>query len=255
MTRVQNPQRAAYLAWWHSFLHAQVFSLLLHIIINGTPLGNFGFSQIKNQLSKDNGHISPFIRKWKQNLCVALQEDFEFFLNFYKFHKPGVNALCFPGAATIYARYKFVEKLSEETRGASPFLNTAALVVGMVSCLGMCIVATFQVRVRMWSTFWNTWKSFSAMLNGIFSSRWFQETTVTVAHDIGALLFFVSGVVYTILQSIISYRACPSGSSINLCRARLSITVIATMAFFPSILLQTSIHQEMHLFLGVLSIC
>lgn len=183
-----------------------------------------------------------------------------FFFNYYycfkkKVHKTGVNALFFPGAATVYARYKFVEKLSEERGGASPFLNTAALVVGTVSCLGMCIVATFQVRVRMWSTFWSTWRSFSAMLNGMFSSCWFQETTVPVVHDVGALLFFVSGVIYTILQSIISYRACPSGSSINLCRARLSLAIIGTMAFFPSILLQTSIYQEMHLFLGVLSIC
>lgn len=59
-----------------------------------------------------------------------------------------VNAqfdLC-AGIATIYARYKFVEKLNEETRVVRPCLNKTALVVGMISCLGMCIVATFQVQ-------------------------------------------------------------------------------------------------------------
>ncbi|XP_041820085.1 DNA damage-regulated autophagy modulator protein 1 [Chelmon rostratus] len=123
------------------------------------------------------------------------------------------------GIATIYARYKFVEKLHEGTRVVGPSLNKAALLVGMVSCLGMCIVATFQ------------------------------ETAVTVAHDVGALLFFVSGVVYTILQSIISYSAYPFGSSMSVCRARLGITIIATLAFFPTVICaffvkQTTLHRD-----------
>ncbi len=65
-----------------------------------------------------------------------------------------------------------------------------------------------------------------------------QETTVVVAHDIGALLFFVSGVVYIMLQSIISYCAYPFGSSITVCRVRVVTTIIATLAFIPSILSQ-----------------
>ncbi|XP_039998357.1 DNA damage-regulated autophagy modulator protein 1 isoform X2 [Xiphias gladius] len=110
------------------------------------------------------------------------------------------------GIATIYARYKFVEKLSEETRVVSPRLNKAALVLGVVSCLSMCIVATFQ------------------------------ETTVTEVHDLGALLFFVSGVLYIVVQSVVSYHAYPYGSSAGVCRARLGIAVVAALAFFPSIL-------------------
>lgn len=109
------------------------------------------------------------------------------------------------GIATIYARYKFVEKLSEETRVVGPSLNKAALWVGMVSCLGMCIVATFQ------------------------------EITCVVAHDIGALLFFVSGVLYTFLQSIISYSAYPFGSSMRVCRARMGFTIIAIVALIPTV--------------------
>ncbi|CAJ1054800.1 DNA damage-regulated autophagy modulator protein 1 [Xyrichtys novacula] len=112
------------------------------------------------------------------------------------------------GIATIYSRYKYVEKLSEETRVVNVCLNKSALCAGLTSCLGMCVVATFQ------------------------------ETTVTVAHDIGALLFFLSGVSYIILQTVISYQVYPFGSSMTVIRVRLFISTIATLAFFPSILSQ-----------------
>ncbi|XP_061523342.1 DNA damage-regulated autophagy modulator protein 1 isoform X2 [Phycodurus eques] len=107
------------------------------------------------------------------------------------------------GMATVYSRFKFVEKLSE---AASARLNKTSLVLGMLACLGMCVVATFQ------------------------------ETTVTAVHDIGALLFFVSGVLYILLQSVISYRAFPCSSSAAVCRARLAVAVVASLAFFPTVI-------------------
>ncbi|KAK5848931.1 hypothetical protein PBY51_008614 [Eleginops maclovinus] len=123
------------------------------------------------------------------------------------------------GVATIYARYKFVEKLSGDSRVVSTRLNKTALVLGLLSCLGMCIVATFQ------------------------------ETTVTEVHDIGALMFFVPGVLYIILQSIISYGAFPYGSSMCVCRARLCMAIIATLAFFPTVICaffvkQNTLHRD-----------
>ncbi|KAM9334856.1 DNA damage-regulated autophagy modulator protein 1 [Symphorus nematophorus] len=124
------------------------------------------------------------------------------------------------GTATIYARYKFLEKLSEATNAVRPRLNRAGLVFGMSSCLGMCIVATFQ------------------------------ETEVMIGHDLGALLFFVSGVVYIILQSVISCCAYPFGSSMRVCRVRWIITIIATLAFFPTVICAffanqtTSLHRD-----------
>uniref|UniRef100_A0A667Z635 DNA-damage regulated autophagy modulator 1 n=1 Tax=Myripristis murdjan TaxID=586833 RepID=A0A667Z635_9TELE len=99
----------------------------------------------------------------------------------------------FAGAATMYARYKYVEKLSEETSLVRPCLNKAALGLGMLACLGMCIVATFQ------------------------------ETTVTRVHDAGAVLFFLTGVLYAIFQSVISHRIYPFGSSLTVCRIRTAI--------------------------------
>ncbi|XP_069020895.1 DNA damage-regulated autophagy modulator protein 1 [Embiotoca jacksoni] len=122
------------------------------------------------------------------------------------------------GIATIYARYKFVEKLSEDA-SISPCLNKATLWLGMISCLGMCIVATFQ------------------------------ETTVTAVHDFGALMFFLSGALYIILQSVLSLRAYPFGSSMNVCRVRVGIAVIAFLAFFPTVICayfvkQTELHRN-----------
>uniref|UniRef100_A0A8C7L4C3 DNA-damage regulated autophagy modulator 1 n=1 Tax=Oncorhynchus kisutch TaxID=8019 RepID=A0A8C7L4C3_ONCKI len=122
----------------------------------------------------------------------------------------------FAGMATMYTRYKFVEKLNETAGGVPPALNQGAFWIGMLSCLGMCFVATFQ------------------------------ETTIIQVHDAGAILFFVSGVLYTILQSIISYKAFPYGCSLALCRVR---TGMATMAFLavppisirPFLLLQDNV--------------
>ncbi|XP_029017085.1 DNA damage-regulated autophagy modulator protein 1 [Betta splendens] len=119
---------------------------------------------------------------------------------------------------TIYSRYKFVEQLKQLTR-LSPRLNECGLWFGMLSCLGMCMVATFQ------------------------------ETAVTIVHDIGALIFFVSGVIYTILQTVISYQAYPYGSSLSVCRARLAVCIIAALAFIPTVacaqfVKQTVLHRH-----------
>ncbi|XP_034382223.1 DNA damage-regulated autophagy modulator protein 1 [Cyclopterus lumpus] len=123
------------------------------------------------------------------------------------------------GTATIYARYKFMEKLSATTNVVNSHLNKTAFVFGMFSCLGMCIVATFQ------------------------------ETTVTVVHDIGALMFFVSGVLYIILQSVISHRAYPVGSSMGVCRVRSGVATLAFLAFFPTVICaffvtQNTLHRD-----------
>ncbi|XP_054480797.1 DNA damage-regulated autophagy modulator protein 1 [Anoplopoma fimbria] len=123
------------------------------------------------------------------------------------------------GIATIYARYKYVEKLSGDTRVVNPCLNKTAFVLGIFSCLGMCIVATFQ------------------------------ETAVTEVHDVGALMFFVSGILYIILQSVISYQAYPFGSSMSVCRVRSGIATIAFLAFFPTFICaffvtQTTLHRQ-----------
>nr|XP_061809459.1 N-acetylglucosamine-1-phosphotransferase subunits alpha/beta-like [Nerophis lumbriciformis] len=42
----------------------------------------------------------------------------------------------------------YVEKLSEETRVVNPQLNKTTLVLGILSCIGMCVVATFQTDLH-----------------------------------------------------------------------------------------------------------
>lgn len=56
--------------------------------------------------------------------------------------------VCFPppGMATVYVRYKQVEALTADGGGAFRRLNRAGLVLGLISSLGMCVVANFQVR-------------------------------------------------------------------------------------------------------------
>lgn len=118
------------------------------------------------------------------------------------------------GIATIYARYKFVEKLTEETSVVGPGLNKCALVIGLLSCLGMCIVATFQV------------------------------TTVQKVHDVGALLFFLCGIIYALLHSFISCRAYPFGSSICVCRARWVISIFAAVVLIPTVVCAGYVNQS-----------
>ncbi|KAL4612670.1 DNA damage-regulated autophagy modulator protein 1 [Arapaima gigas] len=116
----------------------------------------------------------------------------------------------FAGAATMFARYKYVEKINDMIRKFAPRLNAAALWVGGISCLGMCFVATFQVKRTSVLTQW--------------------------VHDIAAMCFFVFGVAYIILQSVISYKTLPYGSSVPVCHFRTAIATVSVLAAFPSIL-------------------
>ncbi|EPY80066.1 damage-regulated autophagy modulator [Camelus ferus] len=63
-----------------------------------------------------------------------------------------------------------------------------------------------------------------------------RELAVPVVHDGGALLAFVCGVVYTLLQSIISYKSCPQWNSLSTCHVRMAISAVSCAAVIPSIL-------------------
>ncbi|KAK2892740.1 hypothetical protein QQF64_035452 [Cirrhinus molitorella] len=111
----------------------------------------------------------------------------------------------FAAFATMYAEYKFVERVHERTGAIPPRLNKVSLGFGIVSCVGMCLVATFQ------------------------------ETTVMVVHDIGAILFFATGVTYAVIQSVISYRGQPYGCSKRTCHFRVFFAGLAIVAVLPTI--------------------
>ncbi|XP_028810563.1 DNA damage-regulated autophagy modulator protein 1 isoform X2 [Denticeps clupeoides] len=112
----------------------------------------------------------------------------------------------FAGLATMYARYKFLERLNEKIGQVPPTLNRSALAVGLIACFGMCMVATFQ------------------------------ETVVAVVHDVGASTFFTCGMLYIVLQTIISFKAYPYATSKTVCWTRTILAVVAFVAVFPTII-------------------
>ncbi|KAM5160324.1 DNA damage-regulated autophagy modulator protein 2 isoform 3-T5 [Callospermophilus lateralis] len=80
--------------------------------------------------------------------------------------------------ATIYVRYKQVHALSPEENLIIK-LNKAGLVLGILSCLGLSLVANFQ------------------------------KTTLFFAHVSGAVLTFGMGSLYMFVQTILSYQMQP----------------------------------------------
>ncbi|KAI1882111.1 hypothetical protein AGOR_G00247320 [Albula goreensis] len=126
----------------------------------------------------------------------------------------------FTSIITMFAHYKYVQKLQEGAPIAPSKLNGIALWCGLLSCLGMCVVGTFQV------------------------------TLVTYVHDAGALLFFICGVTYIVLQSCLSYRMHPYGSSMAVCHTRAVISSIAVLASIPMIICgmygTTRLHWDTH---------
>ncbi|KTG41336.1 hypothetical protein cypCar_00007467 [Cyprinus carpio] len=63
-----------------------------------------------------------------------------------------------------------------------------------------------------------------------------QETTVMAVHDVGALLFFLFGVTYAVIQSVISYRGHPYGCSKCICHFRAFFAGLAVLAVLPTII-------------------
>ncbi|XP_059834503.1 DNA damage-regulated autophagy modulator protein 1 isoform X5 [Hypanus sabinus] len=112
-----------------------------------------------------------------------------------------VNISAFLGAFTMYVQYKMLQTLNEENPIISPYFNRAALVLGLLGSLGMCIVANFQ------------------------------ETAVRVVHDIGALLTFGMGTLYLFLQTYISFKMQHLCNNRSAFLARTGLTAVSVVAF------------------------
>ncbi|NXN97133.1 DRAM1 protein, partial [Rhinopomastus cyanomelas] len=122
-----------------------------------------------------------------------------------------INISAVLAVITMSIRYLLIEKQNESSPFLRPACNTLALCVGLMGCLGMGVVATFQ------------------------------ELSVPSVHDVGALVAFGSGVVYITLQSIISYKSCPQWSSQVVCHTRMAISLVSCSAFVPMIVLASQI--------------
>ncbi|XP_062316166.1 DNA damage-regulated autophagy modulator protein 2 [Osmerus eperlanus] len=117
----------------------------------------------------------------------------------------------FLGVATVYVRYKQVQSLALGGEHSLHLLNCAGLVLGILSCLGMCVVANFQ------------------------------KTSIISMHLVGAGLTFFMGVFYILVQTGMSYRMQPRfhGRDILWARTAVGLWSLASIvtAFVSSVIL------------------
>ncbi|XP_060087090.1 DNA damage-regulated autophagy modulator protein 2 [Heteronotia binoei] len=122
-----------------------------------------------------------------------------------------VNISALLGTATIYVRYKQVLSLNPEDSIILK-LNKAGLVLGMVSCFGICIIANVQ------------------------------KSALIVIHVIGGHLAFGVGIFYILVQTILSYKL-PHGSKVVF-RIRLMVLLWCTVSIvsmlISSVILRSS---------------
>lgn len=112
---------------------------------------------------------------------------------------------------TIYIRYKQVEQyfrdhLSSESAKILR-INYLAFVVGIVSCLGLTVVANFQ------------------------------EINLRPVHLTGAITCFTSGLIYCMLQTWISHLGHPLLNTYSIAKIRLGLTSLMFVSYMTSITL------------------
>lgn len=101
---------------------------------------------------------------------------------------------------TIYGRYLVVKDLNKECCKEMNIFNFMALICGFLSTLGACLVAAYPVTM--------------------------QE----LAHNVGANTLFISGVIYSTIQTRISFKMCPQYNGATVCWVRLIITLVSIAA-------------------------
>ncbi|XP_077994968.1 DNA damage-regulated autophagy modulator protein 2-like [Glandiceps talaboti] len=125
-----------------------------------------------------------------------------------------LNLSAFLAFATIYVRYKQVAEFHVGETSRLLTANKAGLIVGMLSSLGLSIVANFQ------------------------------ETNVIIVHVIGASMVFGFGVSYTILQTGITYGMYPERNGISICRIRLFISIVSIVSMIIAMISAIFAHLE-----------
>ena len=80
------------------------------------------------------------------------------------------------------------------------------------------------------------YRSFSCLVLLHYGVMFLQETEILPLHVTGAMLAFGVSTVYCWVQTVMSYSACPRLGSRTLCHVRVTICVVASLAFVNSIL-------------------
>ncbi|XP_033830165.1 DNA damage-regulated autophagy modulator protein 2b [Periophthalmus magnuspinnatus] len=105
-----------------------------------------------------------------------------------------LDVSAFLGVFTVYVRYKQVEALSLDSHSRLLSLNRVGLFFGLLSSLGMCVVANFQ------------------------------KTALFPIHLLGAVLTFGVGALYILVQTLVSFWMQPEVHSKSLFKTRLMLT-------------------------------
>uniref|UniRef100_A0A6J0STH5 DNA damage-regulated autophagy modulator protein 2 n=1 Tax=Pogona vitticeps TaxID=103695 RepID=A0A6J0STH5_9SAUR len=135
-----------------------------------------------------------------------------------------LNIAALLGIATMYVRYKQVSALNPEEPKILR-LNKVGVVLGMISCFGLCITANFQ------------------------------KSTLFSIHVTGASLTFGIGAIYFLIQTVLSYKMQPGihGKDIFLIRLTIVLWCFLSIAgmFISSMTLYsglcgTGLAQKLH---------
>ncbi|XP_045174995.1 DNA damage-regulated autophagy modulator protein 2-like [Mercenaria mercenaria] len=164
--------------------------LLLVLLTATTFIVTYIIAIAKHDVSPDFPYISDTGTKPPES-CI-----FSLFLNM-------CAALCL---CTIYVRYKLVEVLGDTTEDTKlRRLNKLGLGLGILTALGLSLVANFQ------------------------------ETNVEAVHLTGAALVFGVGVVYALIQTSLTYHMEPEFNGKYICRVRLTLTIISALVMVMTI--------------------
>uniref|UniRef100_A0A3B4AWG3 CWH43-like N-terminal domain-containing protein n=1 Tax=Periophthalmus magnuspinnatus TaxID=409849 RepID=A0A3B4AWG3_9GOBI len=117
-----------------------------------------------------------------------------------------LDVSAFLGVFTVYVRYKQVEALSLDSHSRLLSLNRVGLFFGLLSSLGMCVVANFQ------------------------------KTALFPIHLLGAVLTFGVGALYILVQTLVSFWMQPEVHSKSLFKTRLMLTAWTFSSIICSIL-------------------
>lgn len=122
-----------------------------------------------------------------------------------------VNLSAFLFMFTIYIRYKQVEQYYRDHLSAESAkilrINYISFVIGIVSCLGLTVVANFQ------------------------------EQYLRVIHLTGAMTCFTCGLIYCILQTWISHLGHPLLNTLLIAKVRFCLTLLMFITYLVAVIL------------------
>lgn len=122
-----------------------------------------------------------------------------------KFPEAGLFSLFLYLSASIafsamLVRYLIVDELNRSVDRGIDILNRSSIIIGFLALMGMVVVAAYPM------------------------------TSIMTAHGIGANILFLGGIVYSALQTALSFRMTPYYNGKTICYIRLTITVITSVA-------------------------